>query len=409
MTSPEFNPRALKAYHRASNSGWSPRSHFYVNRWLVVAMLISLILGCVLLILPLPERTMVTGMLVQRPAKTVSAPQSGKIVQINFYEGSIVDQGDVLAVISPEFATDQDRRRTDLIKRKIEMGEQLMRAWKEDHELLSLSHASRRTKLKAHRARNGAILNIETSRLQTLQDNLRKVQQLGQPKLLTSLEWQRLSDPLMQQRIRVAQTQIIQEDLAFELEQAVINIDREKIELRNKLRKQHSDLNQLEHELEHRLPRRRVVNAPWSGKLVQQFVQNGDLVQKEDKLFNILSTSPMLTAQLQLSDSVRSALKPGDTIELKPSSSDPIRQGTLTTVIQTIAPIKVWGSPASHLKQPRFEATVLLPKSLIDSKGEVFWFAPGAPVHAWIETGESALIERLYRILYPKQDAHFGR
>ncbi len=75
MTSPEFNPRALKAYHRASNSGWSPRSHFYVNRWLVVAMLISLILGCVLLILPLPERTMVTGMLVQRSAKTVSAPQ----------------------------------------------------------------------------------------------------------------------------------------------------------------------------------------------------------------------------------------------------------------------------------------------------------------------------------------------
>jgi|SaaInlStandDraft_1057018.scaffolds.fasta_scaffold62417_1 multidrug resistance efflux pump len=407
MTSPVFNPRALKAYHRAGNSGWSPRNQFQINRRLTTAILIALISSIILMSFPLPERSLISGILVQRPAKTVSARQSGHIVHINYSEGSVLERGDILAEIIPEFTSDQNQRKIDRIKHQIQLGEQLMRNWQEDHKLLRLSHISRSAKLKAHRLANAAILNVESARLQTLQENLRKVQQLGRPKLLTSLEWQRLSDPLMQQTIRIAQTQIRQEDLDFELKQAVISLDRQNIQLQSKLSKQRSELTQLEQELDHRLPHPKLVRAPWAGRLAQRFIQEGDLVQTEDKLFDIVSASPPLSAQLFLTDNAQAVLKPGDTINLKLSGDSHTQPRTVSTIIQKIGPIKVWTDRPSHLEQLRFEAIVSLPKPLEDSRGEAFLFAPGAPVFAWIKTGESTLIERLYRIIHSEQKSPF--
>lgn len=407
MTQPKFSPRALRAYHRAANSGWTPQNQFQTKQWFTGAVLIALMTSILLLILPLPERTLINGTLVQRPAQTVSAHQSGQIVDINHTEGNIVERGNVLAEIAPEFTSDHNQREIDRIRDQIQLGEQLMRTWKEDQELLRLSHISKRTKIKAHRLRNTAILNIEITRLQTLQENLRKVQQLGQPRLLTSFEWQRLSDPLMQQTIRVAQTRITQEDLDFELEQTRIALDRQKIQLQNKLTKQRSELAELKFELDDRLPHRRPVRSPWSGKLVQQFVQEGDLVQTKDKLFEIRSASPPLSAQLLLSDSAQAVLKPGDSIDLKLSTDGHAPPRTVSAIIQKIGPITVWANRPSHLEQARFEALVSLPKPLMDSKGEVFPFSPGTPVFAWIKTGESTLIERLYQIVRSEQKSHF--
>ena len=89
MTQPKFSPRALRAYHRAANSGWTPQNQFQTKQWFTGAVLIALMTSILLLILSLPERILISGTLVQRPAKTVSAHQSGQIVDINHTEGSI--------------------------------------------------------------------------------------------------------------------------------------------------------------------------------------------------------------------------------------------------------------------------------------------------------------------------------
>lgn len=412
VTSPLFRKEALDAKCRGSLGSVSLAQPLRLWALTLGAALVAIIVGLFLTLGSYTRRSKVAGQLVPSMGlSTVTAPETGLISRLDVIEGSPVNRGQTLAVVTVPRATVTEGDTLAALERRLERRrEGLIEGRSAQKDLIAAQDTGYRSQLSVARHELAQVeteIGIRQAQIRISEETLQRLRQLEDDRYVSLLEIKQQESSGLSWH---GEMQALQRQ-AIVIRRSIEQLEQASRELLGQRRATDAaltrDLALLEQEkLEVQARGALTVNAPVAGTVSAQMIKSGQTVQAGQPLLTLLPVNAELEAELLVPSRAIGFIEPGDRVLLRyqayPYQKFGHHEGKVIQISRSaLIPGELGALTGStRTGEPLYRVTVSLAKQVVTAYGKDESLKPGMLLDADILGERRRLIEWILEPLY---------
>jgi membrane fusion protein len=375
-----------------------------------LAMALAIATGSLLTFGSYTQRSTVNGQLVSDAGLVkVYAPQAGIVLERHVIEGSLVQAGDVLFVVSSERSSASQGATQEAISAKVREREGSIKAELESAQVLERTEReSLDSKIRGTRTELRELDEERTdqaSRVKLAEESLARYQKLILDHLVSSEQVGQKTAELLDQRAHLQSlerddTRLRQELNSAQTELASLPLKEEshRAELERLLSSTSEELAESE------AKRRLVIKAPQSGTTTAVLATVGQAIDPTKPLASIVPAGASLHAELFAPSKAVGFVRPGDAVLLRyaafPFEKFGHQKGTVESVSRTALPLQELNAVGGADAEPLYRITVRLASQTVMAYGQAQPLQSGMLFEADVLREKRRLYEWVLEPLY---------
>ncbi|GAB3338581.1 HlyD family secretion protein [Marilutibacter aestuarii] len=415
MTQTLFRTEVLEARRTSWLGGISLAQP--IRLWVLTAAAVAIATIIILFLVfgTYTRRSRVVGQLVPvQGMATVLAPATGIVTRVDVPEGSRVEAGQTIAVVTMPRATvaggDTQQALAQRLRRR-QAG--LESAQLAQHDLLSAQAAGLANQLLTARrelAQIEAEIATREQQVQLANETLDRLRQLREGQYVSELQLKQQESSALDQ---VGEMQVLQRQ-AISTRRMIAQLQQASRELPGQRRMSDAgyerDIALLEQEqLETSARGEPAIIAPVSGVIATQLFKPGQAVQAGQALMSVLPGDGALEAELLVPSRAIGFIEPGDSVLLRYQAYPYQKFGHHQGRVARISRSTVNPAQSDATSEPFYRINVALDRQAITAYGEDETLKPGMLLDADVLGERRTLIEWVLEPLYSIQGSVFGR
>jgi len=346
----------------------------------------------------------------------IYSPMSGYVTEIYVDDGSEVNAGDTLIIVSTELnsealgATQQEVIKRLQLRRTSLLSEQRLNKQLFDQQQADLE--SRVVATAEELKQRGREIDVQRERVALAEASSKRLAMANDSGAISNDRWVVAQNERLDQSMRLIELQRIASTTARKQAQEQFQLTALPLEYRKQIAQLDRDVDRLEQELAEAESRRRIVlSAPQAGTVVALQIEAGGDVKPQLPLLSIVPTGSELEARLYIPSRAIGFLEEGQSVLLRYSAFPYQKfghfEGTISQISRStvnpaeLAPkLRPVASASGIADEPVYPVTVQLQKQNIDAYGRTIALQPGMEFEADVLIENRRLIEWVLEPLY---------